>query len=1032
MSAVGLSTYHIDYLQRTFELPPLTLNQPATSATPELRRLWHVRGVGKLTRGMQYFAPGAENGNLMRDALVGVYGYKIPVGFLIQGDSAGVTLKMGIWSPADREQISQDTLDARADILGSVLGSLYPDIEIIPSDPTLPAYPMGGIVLGQPSSKPPEAMGGVLPIDRMIRALYGSDWAALVLADPIEESVLSDIRNNVLNEIRSIQAETLSLGAPSPLSELYQQLLQHYLLGYTSGQAEGAWRTGVYLLGDVSSYYRLGSVWRSTFSGEESVIEPVRVFENSHTSNLAQRWALPDVDGIAGPGNFHHPFSFQSLLTSTQLANYIQLPENETSGFYIRLVPNFDSMPPEIDEPGGITLGNVIDRTQQTSTVYKLSQSMLNRHALIAGVTGSGKTNTVFHLLTQLWDQRIPFLVLEPAKTEYRALLDHPTIGPELRVFTPGDENVSPLRINPFEVEEGISVTTHIDLLKSVFNASFGMWNPLPQILERCIHAVYTDCGWDPARGGNTRLENDHWPMANVDPLAYPTLTQLYQKVDEVVDNLGYADRVSSDIKAALMTRLNSLRIGAKGMMLDVHRSVPLAELLRQPTVIELEGIGDDDEKAFIMGLLMVRIYEHLRGRGALEGTVLQHLTVIEEAHRLLANVTVGNNPEQANTRGKAVETFANMLSEVRAYGESFLVAEQIPSKLAPDVMKNTNLKVVHRVVSEDDRKALGGTMNMGEDQIEMLATLRTGQAAVFSEGDDKPLLVKVPYAKLVAGADLATKHKSDARLASHMAAFRQLDSVAEIFVPHVLCPNHCGQPYQYCDEVKPLVERKHFQQQFSALVLAALMDEDSLPSRLNDIITSIRSYLPNRALKEGAFYCVILNAVEWYVSYFGRYYHWKYAVEREIQTVLNEVLVTTLTTVLGGKGNSNKARSRFASIYRQACQRVQDPFPDCNRVCHSGECLFRYHNLMLMTDAALAEEFNMAMAQAGAEGEWIEFSPIYDVINRFNGVGFKPEDQRSLGLCYGVQRIAFMSGLMEIARKMATDDLIVGYDAIT
>jgi hypothetical protein len=1030
---MGLSTQHIDYLQRRHVPPTILPDSPCTSAAPALRRLWQVRGVGKLTRSEPYSPAGAESNYLMRDTLIGVYGYKIPVAFYAQGSPAGVSIKMGIWSPAERERASEATLDARAEILGAVLCSLYPDVDLVPTDSHVGTFTLAGMVLGQPSSKPPEAMGGTTPFDRLIRALYGSSWGVLVLADPIEESALTEIRNSVINEMRAVQADTQAMGAPSPLSELYQQLLDSYLYGYTWGQAEGAWRTAVYLLGDVDSYYRLASVWRSTFSGDESIPEPVRVFENSHVSRLARQWALPDVDGAPGPGNFRHPFSFQSLLTSSQLAHYVHLPRHETTGFSVSLIPDFDSVPPEVDEADGIVLGNVVDLTQSTLTPYRLSRSMLNRHALIAGVTGSGKTNTVFHLLTKLWDRRIPFLVLEPAKAEYRALLDHPVIGPDLRVFTPGDENVSPLRLNPFEVEPGISVATHIDLLKSVFNASFGMWNPLPQILERCTHAVYHDCGWDSARGGNDRLESEQRPPTEVDPRAFPTLTQLYRKVDEVVDDLGYDDRVSSDIKAALMTRLNSLRIGAKGMMLDTHRSVPLSELLRQPTIIELEAIGDDDEKAFVMGLLMVRIYEHLRGRGAREGSGLCHLTVIEEAHRLLTNAAPTNDQEQANTRGKAVETFVNMLSEVRAYGEGFLVAEQIPSKLASDVMKNTNIKVVHRVVSEDDRRALGGTMNMAEDQVSMLATLRTGQVAVFAEGDDKPLLVEVPYAKLVAGPDMATKLKSDDRLVSHMAEFRQREAIAGIFVPHALCPSSCGHPYRYCEDARHLVERKSFQLQFAGLVLAALLDGEALSIRLAEVQDTVRALLPERSLKEGAYYCVLLNAVEWYITQLGRHYHWKYRTAHELQKALSEVLVASMRESQGSGSRVNHASNRldrFSVVYHQACRRTEDPFPACSQICRSGECLFRYHNLMLMDDKGLREAFDLSMADAGAEGTWTDLNPIGDVIARFSGDSFDPEHQRSLGLCYGVQRITFSPGMLEKARRLATQRLIEDYDA--
>jgi len=435
---------------------------------------------------------------------------------------------------------------------------------------------------------------------------------------------------------------------------------------------------------------------------------------------LAADWALPDLPGPPPPGHFQHPFTYQTLLTSNQLAAYIHLPELETAGFRIELVPDYDIVPRSVSEGKNLSLGQVMDRTRKTSSLYKLGLNDISRHGLVAGVTGSGKTNTLFHILIQLWKQGVPFLVLEPAKTEYRSLFAASTVARDLRVFTLGQEGISPLRINPFEVEPGVSIATHIDLLKSVFNASFGMWNPLPQVLERCLHTIYRDYGWDPVRGTNSRLA----PETSTREQAFPTLTDLYFKVGEIVDSLGYEDRVTSDIKASLMTRLNSLRIGGKGVMLDTQRSIPMTELLSRPTVIELEPIGDDDEKAFLMGLLLIRLYEHRRVTGSLEGTGLSHVVVVEEAHRLLANVPPSSNQEQSNVRGKAVETFSNMLSEIRAYGEGFLVAEQIPSKLALDVIKNTNLKIVHRIVAGDDRQVLGETMNMAPQQREMLSTL--------------------------------------------------------------------------------------------------------------------------------------------------------------------------------------------------------------------------------------------------------------------------------------------------------------------
>jgi len=101
-----------------------------------------------------------------------------------------------------------------------------------------------------------------------------------------------------------------------------------------------------------------------------------------------------------------------------------------------------------------------------------------------------------------------------------------------------------------------------------------------------------------------------------------------------------------------------------------------------------------------------------------------------------------------ANPKGRAIEVFANILSEIRAYGEGILIAEQIPVKLTPGAIKNTNLKVVHRLVAEDDREAVGNTMNLSESQMRYLTTLRAGEGVAYTEGMQKPVLLTVPLSQ--------------------------------------------------------------------------------------------------------------------------------------------------------------------------------------------------------------------------------------------------------------------------------------------
>src|SRR5205807_8431592 len=138
-----------------------------------------------------------------------------------------------------------------------------------------------------------------------------------------------------------------------------------------------------------------------------------------------------------------------------------------------------------------------------------------------------------------------------------------------------------------------------------------------------------------------------------------------------------------------------------------------------------------DEEKAFMMALLFTMLYEYaeLRQERTTGGRPLQHLTLVEEAHRLLQATRGPASAETGDPRAKAVGMFTDMLAEMRAYGEGFIIADQIPTKLAPETLKNSNLKIIHRLVAPDDRQLAGSCINLNEQQIRHLNNLAPGYA---------------------------------------------------------------------------------------------------------------------------------------------------------------------------------------------------------------------------------------------------------------------------------------------------------------
>jgi hypothetical protein len=276
-------------------------------------------------------------------------------------------------------------------------------------------------------------------------------------------------------------------------------------------------------------------------------------------------------------------------------------------------------------------------------------------------------------------------------------------------------------------------------------------------VLALALHRVYTEHGWDLTEGTH--------PLGH-SPDAQPILSDLSATIGMLVRELGYDAEITANIQAGLQTRLASLTVGGKGRMLNRRASVPMEYLLSVPTVLEFAAMGNDEDKAFVLGAMLLHLAEHRRAAG-LAGHGLQHVTIVEEAHRLLAAVPQNLPAEEANARGKAVESFTNLLAEVRAYGEGIVVVDQVPTKLASDVLKNTNLKLVHRLVAEDERRRVGGCMNMSDKQVRHLSTLRCGQAAVFDEGCMAAFLVQIPDHLRQHGGNVPYPHRE--ALMQHM-----------------------------------------------------------------------------------------------------------------------------------------------------------------------------------------------------------------------------------------------------------------------
>lgn len=420
-------------------------------------------------------------------------------------------------------------------------------------------------------------------------------------------------------------------------------------------------------------------------------------------------------------------------LLGSELCYVMQLPSIAFPGFGLR--KNVTDVMPHPFKNTGITLGKALFNGMSNCS-FSIPLEQFNRHAFVCGMTGSGKTNTIFSLLTRM---NLPFLVIEPVKGEYRRLKRE---LPRLRVYTMNAADGNALKLNPFWFPKGSNIQYHMDALKALIISSFSLTAAMPNIIEQCISNVYFNRGWNTATGRN--LYEGKLP----EQYLYPTFDDLEQEVEEYLKRSKYVGETLATYQGALLTRLSSYTKGIKGLLLNVPSHPDFLKWEQESVVIELDMLSEDADKAIVMGSVLLQYFQYLKlkERNGSDET-FSHLIIIEEAHRLFKNVDAKrHDPEMSNPQAQLVETLSNLMAEIRAYGEGIIVVDQSPVKIAADVVRNSNIKLVHRLDMRDDIGLVQNALLLDGDE-KMFSRLKCGQALARFEGMDLPALVQIdPY----------------------------------------------------------------------------------------------------------------------------------------------------------------------------------------------------------------------------------------------------------------------------------------------
>ena len=377
-----------------------------------------------------------------------------------------------------------------------------------------------------------------------------------------------------------------------------------------------------------------------------------------------------------------------------------------------------------------ISLGKIYHMGEDSDIEVTLDMDNLTAHTFITGSTGTGKSNVTYKMLQELMRKNIPWLVIEPAKGEYKTIF-----GGRNNVSVYGtNKNLTPLlHINPFKFPSNIHVLEHIDRLIEIFNVCWPMYAAMPAVLKHAVEETYISCGWN-------LLESE-----NAEGDIFPTFADLLYQLNLVVDKLDFSEEVRSNYRGALITRVKSLTNGINGLVFSEEK-INDYQLFDQNVIIDLSRVSSTETKALLMGILVMRLQEY-RISQANMNSQLKHVTVLEEAHNLLKKV-ISSATEGGDLAGKSVEMLGNSIAEMRTFGEGFVIVDQAPNLLDAAVIRNTNTKISLRLPAEEDRILVGRASGLSDVQMEELIKLPTGVAVVYQNNWLQPVLCHVDKAE--------------------------------------------------------------------------------------------------------------------------------------------------------------------------------------------------------------------------------------------------------------------------------------------
>jgi energy-coupling factor transporter ATP-binding protein EcfA2 len=370
--------------------------------------------------------------------------------------------------------------------------------------------------------------------------------------------------------------------------------------------------------------------------------------------------------------------------------------------------PDRSPFPPpsaEFARQGDVLLGKVSYGGHELYP-FSLRSSRLREHLLVAGRSGSGKTNLTFMLMAAIMDQGIKVLALD-WKRGYRDLL---ALRPGLRVHTIGRE-VAPFRFNPLIPPEGCEPHVWIKSIVDVIANSYLGGEGVISLLVAGLDHLYEQAG-----------VFDHFPKR------WPTVQDLLAWL-KTVKLRGRAAMWQASAERILL----AMTYGEFASVVDTQSNAHVAELLDHNVILEMDGLSSSSDRTMFSEALTLYVYRYRLAQGPQER--LTNLIVIEEAHNLLL----------AKQPGSKESILENSIRMIRQYGLGYVFVDQSASLLSKVAFANSYATIAMSQKLRADVQAIAGAMNLTDEQREALSTLPVGTAIVrLADEHPEPFMVKI------------------------------------------------------------------------------------------------------------------------------------------------------------------------------------------------------------------------------------------------------------------------------------------------